>query len=46
MLTFYDNIIFTQMQISTTLPEMSDLSLLWKLQKSPILPLFGAECMA
>ena len=27
ILTFYDNIIFTQRQISTTLAEMSDLSL-------------------
>ena len=34
MLTFYDNIIFIQRQISTTLAEMSDLSLLWKLQKT------------
>ena len=32
MLTFYDNIIFTQSQISTTLTKMSDLSLLWKLR--------------
>ena len=31
MLTFYDNIIFTESQISTTLAEMSELSLLWKL---------------
>ena len=35
MLTFYDNIIFTQIQISTTLlAEMSDLSLLLKLRKT------------
>ena len=34
MLICYDNIIFTQRQISTTLAEMSDLSLLWKLWKT------------
>ena len=34
MATFYDNIIFTQRQISATLAEMSDLSLLWKLRKN------------
>ena len=27
---FYDNIIFKQRQLSTTLAEMSDLLLLWK----------------
>ena len=31
---FYDNIIFTQRQISTTLAEMSNLLLLWKLRKT------------
>ena len=31
MLTFYDNIIFTQRQVSAMMAEMSDLSLLWKL---------------
>ena len=36
MLSFYDKIIFTQSQISTTLAEMSDLSLLWKLRKTLI----------
>ena len=35
MLTFYNNMIFTQRQnLHTTLAEMSDLSLLWKLRKT------------
>ena len=34
MVTFYDDIIFTQRQIPTTLADMSDLSLLWKLRKN------------
>ena len=38
MFTFHDNIIFTQKQISTTLADMSDLSLLWKLQKNSNAP--------
>ena len=33
MLAFYDNTIFTQRQITTTLAEMSNWSLLWKLGK-------------
>ena len=33
---FYDNIIFTQSQIYTTLAEMSDLSLLWKLKNATV----------
>ena len=37
-LSFYDNITFTQSQISTTLAEMSDLSLLWKLRKTLMQP--------
>ena len=38
----YDTIIFTQRQISTTLAEMSDLSLLWKLRKLLFSP-FGTS---
>ena len=37
MLTSYDNIIFWLRQFSTTLAEMSDLSLLGKLRKTPVL---------
>ena len=38
MLTFCDNIIFTQGQIYTTLAEMSNVSLLWKLRKTVMFP--------
>ena len=45
MLTFYDNVLFTQQQISTILTEISDLSLLWKLRKTlfPVLCIVSTE---
>ena len=45
MLTFYDNVSFTQQQISTILTEISDLSLLWKLRKTlfPVLCIVSTE---